>query len=168
MNIISAESADHLRIVQEIAHQTWPSTFADILSKEQISYMLEAMYNSKTLKEQSASGSQNFLLIQDKDFFYGFASYVLNYAQSSSAKIHKLYLLPSAQGKGLGKLLIEHVENIAQSQKQKHVTLNVNKYNPAIGFYKKLGYQITKEEVLPIGPYWMDDYVMEKKLPENQ
>ena len=40
--------------------------------------------------------------------------------------------------------------------------LNVNKYNKAKIFYEKLGFVISKEEVIDIGnDYVMDDYVME-------
>jgi ribosomal protein S18 acetylase RimI-like enzyme len=40
--------------------------------------------------------------------------------------------------------------------------LNVNKYNPALGFYKKLGFSVISEEVIEIGEgYVMDDYIME-------
>jgi hypothetical protein len=43
--------------------------------------------------------------------------------------------------------------------------LNVNKYNSAQDFYKKLGFCIDYEEVIDIGNgYVMDDYVMEKEL----
>jgi hypothetical protein len=39
--------------------------------------------------------------------------------------------------------------------------LNGNKYNKAKFFYEKLGFIITKEEVIDIGNnYIMDDYVM--------
>ena len=43
----------------------------------------------------------------------------------------------------------------------KGVFLNVNKYNTAKLFYEKLGFKITKEEVIDIGnDYVMDDFVM--------
>jgi ribosomal protein S18 acetylase RimI-like enzyme len=38
--------------------------------------------------------------------------------------------------------------------------LNVNRYNPAKDFYEKLGFKIILEEDIPIGQYWMNDYVM--------
>jgi ribosomal protein S18 acetylase RimI-like enzyme len=74
-------------------------------------------------------------------------------------------LLPETQGKGFGKFMIEEVINIAKNNKQKGVFLNVNKYNKAKFFYKKLGFKITIEEVIDIGNnYIMDDYVMELKF----
>jgi hypothetical protein len=45
------------------------------------------------------------------------------------------------------------------------LTLNVNRYNQAQYFYKKIGFSITKEEVIAIGnDFVMDDYVMEKSI----
>jgi ribosomal protein S18 acetylase RimI-like enzyme len=71
-------------------------------------------------------------------------------------------VLPSEQGKGLGKLLIDKAIEIAIAQNQKAIFLNVNKYNKARFFYEKLGFTIVKDEVIDIGNgYVMDDYVME-------
>jgi diamine N-acetyltransferase len=38
--------------------------------------------------------------------------------------------------------------------------LNVNRHNPAKSFYEKIGFTVLREEDVPIGPYWMNDYVM--------
>jgi ribosomal protein S18 acetylase RimI-like enzyme len=71
-------------------------------------------------------------------------------------------LLPETQGKGFGKFMIDEVIKIAKENHQKGVFLNVNKYNKAQFFYQKLGFIITKEEVIDIGNnYIMDDYQME-------
>jgi hypothetical protein len=40
----------------------------------------------------------------------------------------------------------------------------VNRYNNAKSFYEKMGFAIVREEDIPIGPYWMNDYVMRKAL----
>ena len=42
--------------------------------------------------------------------------------------------------------------------------LNVNRYNKALVFYEKMGFRTIREEDVPIGPYWMNDYVMCKQL----
>jgi hypothetical protein len=43
---------EELILIQKVAHQTWPSTFAGILSSEQIAYMLNWMYDLKMLESQ--------------------------------------------------------------------------------------------------------------------
>jgi ribosomal protein S18 acetylase RimI-like enzyme len=71
-------------------------------------------------------------------------------------------VLPETQGTGVGKLLFNLVVEKAKESNQKAVFLNVNKYNKAKDFYIKLGFTITKEEVIDIGNnYIMDDFVME-------
>ena len=155
--------AEELPIVREIAYQTWPDTFAGILSPPQIEYMLNLMYNLKTLESQLSEKSQVFLLAEEAGEFLGFAAYELNYSEGEKAKLHKIYVLPSAQGKGLGKTLINEVSDQAKANGQKSLLLNVNKFNqPAIDFYAYLGFKEVNREVIDIGnEYVMDDVVME-------
>ena len=42
--------------------------------------------------------------------------------------------------------------------------LNVNRHNQAQEFYKKLGFKIIREEDVPVGQYFMNDYVMRLNL----
>ena len=43
---------EELILIQRIAHQTWPSTFAGLLSEAQIDYMLNWMYALPMLESQ--------------------------------------------------------------------------------------------------------------------
>ena len=73
--------------------------------------------------------------------------------------------MSTQQGKGTGKILLDFIAHEAKSQKNTAVFLNVNKYNSAQHFYKKLGFEIVEEVVIDIGRgYVMDDYVMEKEI----
>ncbi len=157
---------EELSIVSDIAHKTWPDTFAGILSPSQIDYMLNKMYNLKTLESQLSEKGQVFLLAEEEGVFLGFAAYELNYSEGEKTKLHKIYVLPSAQGKGLGKKLINEIADQAKSTSQKSLLLNVNKFNqPAIDFYGYLGFKEAFREVIDIGNgFIMDDVVMELKL----
>lgn len=151
-----------LQIIREIALKTWPHTFADILSENQIDYMLDLLYAIPSLENQVNTKGHKFLIALYENAPIGFASYELNYNNSSSAKLHKLYFLPATQGRGYGKAMLEELRSIAREQHQSSIILNVNKYNKAIQFYEYQGFQIKKEEVIDIGSgYVMDDYVME-------
>ena len=71
----------------------------------------------------------------------------------------------STQGKGVGKTLIDHISGKLLQQKVHTLRLNVNRLNKARLFYEKLGFTVIKEEDVDIGNgYFMNDYVMEKKL----
>jgi ribosomal protein S18 acetylase RimI-like enzyme len=151
--------------VQSIAQRTWPTTFSNILSPEQIEYMLNWMYSLEMLEVQWNKG-HTFLLAEEDGIELGFAGFELNYSEEPKAKLHKIYLLPEVQGKGVGKKLITEVSTQAQAAAHKSLLLNVNKYNQnAIDFYKKLGFTEIYKEVIDIGNgYLMDDVVMELNL----
>jgi len=153
-----------LPIVKDLAYAIWPSAYREILSTEQLNYMLDNFYSVENLENQMDKGQVFELLFEDSNVV-GFVAYELNCNETGLLKIHKIYLLPETQGKGFGKFMIDEVIKIAKNNHQKGVFLNVNKYNKAQFFYKKLGFKITKEEVRDIGNnYIMDDYQMELKF----
>ncbi len=154
-----ATSAD-IPHIQSIAHTTWPVTFADILSAGQIAYMLEMMYSKTSLTAQIEQKNHVFHLATDEGTPIGYISHELNYlpsGHSNQTKIHKIYLLPSAQRRGAGGELIKTVRALAVANKQTALHLNVNKYNQALGFYQHLGFVVVGYEDIDIG----DGFLME-------
>jgi diamine N-acetyltransferase len=158
-----ATLADAELIVQ-MAHQTWWPAYRDILSTEQITYMLGAIYTSDKIAEQIDSGSQQYLILAEEEKPMAFAAYSPRTEDAGIYKLHKLYCLPAAQGKGYGKLLVDAVAEATKNAGCSVLDLNVNRHNPAKSFYEKAGFAIAYEEDIPIGPYWMNDYVMRKQL----
>lgn len=162
---IDKAATEDVPVIQDIARITWYPTFEDILSKEQISYMLRMMYSTESLTEQIEVKKHQFYLAKEKNMTLGFISVELNYQNQPVAKIHKIYILPMAQGRGLGKILMQKAEQLALENHQKLITLNVNRFNVALNFYSNLGYQNIKSEDINIGNgYLMEDFVLEKKL----
>jgi diamine N-acetyltransferase len=80
--------------------------------------------------------------------------------------IHKIYLLPQAQGKGIGTRLIDFISEIGKAMQETHVRLKVFVRNPkALGFYEKIGFSNTGIENTDIGNnYVISDYVMLRKI----
>ena len=162
---ITANDSIKIEIIIAIAKETWPVTYGEILSEGQIEYMFDIMYSTNSLLEQVAKKNLQFILVKDGNRYTGFASYEFNYLKIQQTKIHKIYILPSEQGKGFGKIIIDFVGKEAKNNNNNFLTLNVNRYNRAQDFYKKLGFSIIKEEIITIGNgYVMDDYVMEKSI----
>jgi diamine N-acetyltransferase len=163
IKIVEAKLTD-IPVIQEIAYKTWPITFANILSKEQIEYMLNMMYSTESLSKQM-KGNAPFILAKDGDNYLGFASYQHHYNESTNTRLHKIYMLPNAQGKGVGKFLINEIEKRALAVNDNAIELNVNRFNSAVNFYVKYGFEIIKEEDIAIGNgFLMEDFVMLKKL----
>lgn len=164
MIAIFEAAAEDFKSIQIIAQTTWPFTYKDILSKDQIEYMLDLFYSDAALQTSLAKG-HHFLLAKQDNETLGFASYEPHYQNKKQTRLHKLYLLPQTQGKGIGQLLIQSVENKARENKDLTISLNVNRFNKAYLFYLRNGFQIISEENLEIGKgYFMEDYKMEKQL----
>ena len=72
-------SKEELPKVQSVAHRTWPTTFANILSAEQIDYMLNWMYSLEMLESQ-LDKEHTFLLAEEEGKELGFAGFELNYS----------------------------------------------------------------------------------------
>jgi diamine N-acetyltransferase len=151
-------------VIRSLAEETWWPTYSSIISVEQIRYMLDLIYGEKELEKVIRSGTQTFIILRDERGPQGFASYGLRSEDNQICKLHKLYVLPENQGKGYGKSLIDEVRIRAMNLNTHALDLNVNRSNPAIGFYEKLGFVKIKEEDVPIGPYWMNDFVMRLAL----
>ncbi len=151
-------------VIKKLAYQIWPQVYHTIISESQISYMLDLFYSESALLENITKNKHQFYIIETDGQPAGFASFEHNYLQEKVTRLHKLYVLPEVHGRGLGKQLLLAVIKETKLQVSEAISLNVNKFNPAIDFYKKLGFEIVGEEKLPIGKdFYMDDFMM--KLP---
>lgn len=160
----SVATNSQLEIIQDLAKAIWPDAYGAILSQEQLEYMMEMMYSLDSLENQLKNNNV-FLLVKEENDFIGFASYELNFQNSNKTKIHKLYILPTIQGKGVGKNLILYIQEIAKKNSSAALILNVNKYNKAKDFYLHNQFEIADSLVVDIGNgYVMDDFVMEKMI----
>ena len=163
MKLIACD-ASHLSTIIDLTKKIWPVAYGDILTKDQLDYMIAKFYNEVALLELMVKGHVFYLAQDGNGKHVGFVSYELN-SEPNKTKIHKIYVLPETQGIGLGRQFFELVKEKAKENNQKDIFLNVNKYNSALHFYTKLGFSIVNDEVIPIGNgYVMDDFVMEISL----
>ncbi len=161
---LSIASKEELPIVRDLAYKIWPDTYGPTHTQAELDYMLTKFYAVKSLEGQLDKGHV-FVLAKENGVHLGFVSYEINSENTTKTKIHKLYVLPETQGKGIGKMLVDYVKKEALSNRNSALFLNVNKLNKAQYFYTKYGFSITQDIIIDIGNgYVMDDYVMEFKL----
>ena len=122
--------------------------------------MLGEIYAADKIYSQVINNLQTYLLLVEAEQPLAFAAFSPRNEDPEIYKLHKLYCLPKTQGKGFGKILIDEV--IARTlEAGKHILeLNVNRHNRAKSFYEKMGFKVVYEEDIPMGEYWMNDYVM--------
>ena len=157
-----------IETIREIAQKTWFDTYEPILGKQQPQYMFDLIYSPEGLEEQLNAG-QIFVIQcisndKENDLPVAFASYSIKDEEKKIYKLNKLYLNPDLQGGGLGKKLLIEVEKQVKEIGGEWLDLNVNRSNKAKQFYERMGFEIISEEDIPIGEYFMNDYVMRKRL----
>ncbi|MFN4853466.1 MAG: GNAT family N-acetyltransferase [Bacteroidota bacterium] len=149
-------------LIRELARKAWIPTYAPILSEDQLAFMFEEWYSISGIEKSMQDGQHFVLMFLGENNPAGYASYSMESA--GQAKLNKIYVDPDYKGKGFGKSLIKHIEMLLKNAGKKMLFLNVNRYNSAVHFYEACGYAITREEDIPIGKFWMNDFVMEKEL----
>jgi ribosomal protein S18 acetylase RimI-like enzyme len=163
--------------IRSVSERTWPSTYGHIISQEQIDFMLDWMYSDVSLEKQMNTGCEFYIASIKKENeqwdAVGFCSVSEEINDGSSQietnqieinkqyKLNKLYVLPSAQGSGAGKALLNKSIEVAKAACSSSLFLQVNKQNSAYSFYLKHGFIKEAEFKFDIGNgFFMDDYVM--------
>ena len=160
MLTVKKASVIDIPLIRQLTFAIWPKTYSDIISKEQINYMLEQMYNPATLQKQMKEDGCTFIIVYDDKEPVAFASY--NETEPHLWKLNKIYILSSQQGKGTGKFIINYIVDEIKAKHAKALQLQVNRDNKAKYFYEKLGFKIIQTANFDIGNgYFMNDYVME-------
>jgi GNAT superfamily N-acetyltransferase len=162
--IVRAEE-EHLPAISDLAGVIWRACYPGIITHAQIDYMLARMYSLDVLRDEIRSQGIRYdqLLVDGKPA--GFASYGPT-SEAGVMKLHKLYVLPEMQGRGLGSSLLQHVEREVRAGAGRRLILSVNKRNTkAITAYQRNSFVIAESVVTDIGGgFVMDDYVMAKEL----
>jgi len=164
MILLRKAKEEDIAMISNLAEQIWPQTYNAYISKEQLRFMLEKMYNRGELLDQLQNGHV-FLMASEGGKDVGFAGFSLIDLPNNTYKLHKLYVLPEMHGKGIGKILINEVVNLAARKGGKTLQLNVNRNNNAKDFYLKAGFTIKETVDLDIGNgFFMNDYIMELSI----
>ena len=158
---IRKASVDDVPVIRAMAQVAFPDTYTEILSPEQIDYMMEWMYSEESLRRQMMEEGHIYYLTYRE----GRAVAYLSIQPEGEHVFHlqKLYVLPDYQGMHLGKQLfnqaIKAIKELHPAPCQ--MRLNVNRNNKALAFYEKMGMTKVDEGDFPIGNgYYMNDYIM--------
>lgn len=174
---IRQASESDIEMIRDIAKIAFPETYEEILTKEQIDYMMDWMYSPESIRSQMIDGHIYYLAgIGDEAVGYVSIQKESDNAAKKADKtvleplyhLHKIYVLPNYQGYGIGKALfmkaVEHIKHTCSTSCR--MELNVNRNNKALGFYRRLGMTIARQGDFPIGNgYYMNDYIL--TLPIN-
>ncbi|MFM2224308.1 MAG: hypothetical protein RJA07_510 [Bacteroidota bacterium] len=151
----------HIDTIQQLANKIWRKHYPSIITIEQIDYMLNKMYSGKSLMQQMNQGHQ-FTILSINNFATGFIA--VSQKEEHHYFINKLYVDTTQHRKGLGKMLLNKIEQEYTNAETFSLTVNRQNFN-AINFYFKNGFVIESVADFDIGNgYVMNDFVMKKKL----
>ena len=167
MNMLTIREATtpDCNLINTLASIVFPATYKNILSPEQLDYMMEWMYAPENIwKQITEEGHVYFIAYWDKTA----CGYLSVQAQEKAVfHLQKIYVIPGFQGKGIGQFLFEQaIKYIKEIHPEPCLMeLNVNRNNKALHFYERMGMKKLGEGDFPIGNgYYMNDYIMGLEL----
>ncbi|MEZ0387657.1 MAG: GNAT family N-acetyltransferase, partial [Verrucomicrobium sp.] len=157
---------DDLTVVNALAHEIWPQVYHELISAEQIQYMLGQMYALAKLQDDVTERQVQYRLIREANGHdAGFYAWEKTPGEPA-VSLHKLYVRPALHGKGIGAAALRHILQEAAATGASALKLRVNRQNrKAIRAYLRAGFEFEEDLCTDIGGgFVMDDHVMVKRL----
>jgi RimJ/RimL family protein N-acetyltransferase len=150
--------------IGDLAREIWPEVYRELLSPQQIAYMLKRSYAQETLLADLQRGVIFAQILSSNQDVAGFLA--LEPMPQRRAFLHKLYLLPSRIGQGLGAAALQQAAELARFWGCGELELRVNRGNHrAIRAYLRAGFCFAGELCTDIGEgFVMDDHLLRLNL----
>lgn len=166
LQFLPVRDENQLQAVAELAGEIWREHYLPLIGAAQIEYMLARFQSVPAMRQQLAEGYEYFLVCDAQAAALGYLA--VQEQPGRRMFISKFYLHHRCRGRGTGRACMEFIEGLARQRALACLWLTVNKANPALHAYQRLGFVIIEPVVADIGGgYVMDDYRMEKSLTEN-
>lgn len=152
--------AEDIPLIRRMASEVFPATYRELLTPEQLDYMMDWMYAPDVLRREMEAGFGWFIASADGEPC-GYLS--VERQEEGLFHLQKIYVLPRFQGCGAGEFLFRHAVWYVRSVHPGpcRMELNVNRRNRALGFYERMGMRRLRAGDFPIGGgYYMNDYIM--------
>jgi len=163
VQFVPVTTSPQLDAIAGLAREIWYEYYVPLIGRAQVEYMVGKFQSSGAVAGQIGEGYEYFLIQRDGQAI-GYCA-VQPERASGSLFLSKLYLLRDARGGGTGRVCMEFIEQLARRRGLNLLWLTVNKGNPAVKAYERLGFRIAADLVMDIGGgFFMDDYRMEKSL----
>ena len=160
IELVPATTNDY-RAIHAIAERVWEKHYIpNIISQQQMDFMMEWMYSLDSLVKQRDEGATFFMIKNDGST----AGYISINDTNGELFLNKFYIDNEYQRLNIGSEILRLA--LAEFPQATNIRLQVNRNNfKAINFYFKNGFSIERAEDFDIGNgYLMEDFVMVKKL----
>lgn len=156
----------HLR---HLSVDTFVRAYASFNTDEDMQNYLSANFSEEKLREEITDPNLVYFLAFSGDELVGYVKLNLHPGSKGGAnnpvEIARLYSHPEKTGKGIGKAILNVVEEYARSKKHDAVVLDVWQKNfRAVNFYQREGFTICGLTQFVLGKDVQDDFVMIKRI----
>jgi len=163
VQLIPITTATQVTDVARMAREVWNEHYVPLIGQAQTNYMVAKFQTAAAMQSQIDSGYEYFYIRQSGENV-GYAA-IRHDAADARLFISKLYVLAPWRKSGAGRQTLGLIERMARERGATHLWLTVNKGNPSVRAYERLGFGIVEAMVVDIGGgYVMDDYKMEKPV----
>lgn len=161
-SLIPVTTDGQLEVLGSVARTVWNEAYGDILSQDQIDYMLDRFQSADAMREQISQGYTYLAITVDGDVI-GYTGYV---PDDRGLFLSKLYILREYRGRGYARTAVDRLRDVATSLGLGCIHLMVNRDNKdAIGLYGHLGFRTVDSVDTPIGGgFVMNDHIMELRI----
>lgn len=165
---IKKVSTDELEELRKLSVETFSDTFTEQNNEIQMKAYLEKAFNTDQLRSELSNPESFFYFVKEEDKILGYLKLNTKTAQTdqvldSSLEIERIYLAQEAQGKGLGKLLMDF--SIAEAKRRNLLCLWLGvweKNEKAIAFYKSYGFEVFADHPFKLGDESQKDLLMKR------
>jgi ribosomal protein S18 acetylase RimI-like enzyme len=159
MRFVLVKNKQQAERAAQLAKDIWEEYYPDIITREQIAYMIETFQSPGAIENQIQDGMKYYLAVSD-EVEIGYLAYTEE--TDNSLFLSKIYIKKDFRNRGKGREMFDFILGQARERELKTIRLTVNKNNTAsIEKYLKMGFAITDSVVKDIGgEFCMDDYVM--------
>lgn len=158
MNIRHAEK-DDVKEIRRVAMESWLDTYKGLLSEEAIRDVVDDWYDTHELLEQV--NDPVFFVAVKEDNLVGF----IHASVDEKSHLHRLYIKPDYQRKGLGTELYRKMEDKLESYQVDKIELEVLSGNEkGLGFYRDKGFEEKSEREVELKGEKVLEKVMVKRF----
>jgi ribosomal protein S18 acetylase RimI-like enzyme len=157
-----AEQQD-VEFVRDLLRTTWYDAYK-FIPKEDLDWYLDAHYSLPKLIDLLKTEREDCLVYENDDQITGWMR-LRSDNDNNVFSVVSLYVLPSEQGKGVGKALLNYACNFALEYRFEKVTLGVMTQNESsVAWYKNHGFEIVGKEPFIMGKTEVEHLILEKVI----
>lgn len=145
--------AEDIKDLLFIAKTSYQDHYTYLWDDEGENY-IKANFNSNQLLKELAKPNTQFYLLYFQEKLIGFLklnlnSKVENFSSLEALELERIYFIKEATGKGLGKVVLEFIIDLAKKRNKTIVWLKAMNSSQSVKFYQKNQFEIIDEMILP-------------------